>query len=77
MKVVELVKISKDVLKMGSKSDLRVKDWQHLEMYEEYCLMRTASEKFRYVIAYLAEKYRVSESTVKRVVRRFSKEVTD
>ena len=76
MKGIELMKISKDVLKMVSKSDLKVKDWQHLEMYEEYCLMRTASEKFRYVIAHLAEKYRISESTVKRVIRRFSKEVT-
>ena len=38
--------------------------------------MRKNSEKFRYIIAYLAEKYNTSESTIKRVVKRLSREVT-
>ena len=61
---------------MMSNSGIKTGDWQHLEMYEEYICMRKNCEKFRYIIAYLAEKYKTSESTIKRVVKRLSSEVT-
>ena len=76
MKVVELVKISMEALKMMSNSGIKTEDWQHIEMYEEYEDMRKNCEKFRYIMAYLAEKYNTSESTIKRVVKRLSREVT-
>jgi hypothetical protein len=75
MKVAELVKISMEALKMMSNSGIKIEDWQHIEMYEEYVDMRRNKEKFRYIIAYLAEKYKTSESTIKRVVKRLSREV--
>ena len=76
MKVVDLVKISMEALKMMSNSGIKTEDWQYIEMYEEYVSMRKNREKFRYIIAYLAEKYNTSESTVKRVVKRLSLEIT-
>ena len=76
MKVVELVKISMEALKMMSNSGIKTEDWRHIEMYEEYMDMRKNCEKFRYIMAYLAEKYNTSESTIKRVVKRLSREVT-
>lgn len=60
---------------MMSKHDIKLNDWKHLQMFEEYCVLREEREKFRYIIAMLAEKYKVSESTVKRVVKRLAKEV--
>lgn len=75
MKVVELVKISSEAMKVMSASGIRTDDWKHVLMYDEYTAMRRESEKFRYVIAHLAEKYGTSESTVKRIVRRLSREV--
>lgn len=75
MKVVELVKISMEALKMMSKSGIKTEDWQHVKMYEEYSCMRANCEKFRYVVAHLAEKYKLSESSIKRIVKRLSKEV--
>ena len=75
MKVVELVKISKDALKMMSNCGIKTGDWKHLEMFDEYLDMRKNCEKFRYIMAYLAEKYKISESTVKRIVKRLSEEV--
>lgn len=75
MKVSELVKISKGTLELMSKHGLRLDDWRHIAMYEEYCLLRAGKEKFRYIIALLAERYEISESTVKRVVKRLSREV--
>ena len=75
MRGVELVKISIETLKMMSNSGIRTGDWQHVKMYEEYLDMRSKCEKFRYIMAYLAEKYRLSESSVKRIVKRLSSEV--
>lgn len=75
MKIVELIKISTESLKMMSKHDIKLNDWKHVEMFEEYLDMRSRCEKFRYIMAYLAEKYRMSESSVKRIVKRLSREV--
>lgn len=75
MKAVELVKISRNALEMMSKFDIKQNDWQFVPMYEEYLAMRQRREKFRYVLAYLAEKYSLSESSVMRVIRRLGREV--
>ena len=75
MKVAELVKISKEAMKMMSHSGIKTDDWQHMEMYEEYLTMRQNRDKFRYIIAFLSEKYNMSESSVKRIVKRLSGEV--
>ena len=64
------------MLKMMSKYGIKTDDWQHIEMFDEYMDMRKNCEKFRYIMAYLAEKYRISESTVQRVVKRLSGEVS-
>jgi hypothetical protein len=75
MKVAELVKISMEALKMMSNSGIKTEDWQHIEMYDEYQTMRQNRDKFRYILAFLAEKYKMSESSVKRIVKRLSSEV--
>ena len=64
-----------ETLKVMSKHDIRMGDWKHVEMFEEYLDMRKKCEKFRYIMAYLSEKYEMSESTVKRIVKRLSGEV--
>lgn len=75
MKAVELVKISSEAMKVMSDCGIKVSDWEFVEMYEEFVEMRRRQEKFRYVVAVLAERYKVSESTVRRVVGRMSREV--
>ena len=75
MKVIDLVKISMEALKMMSNSGIKTGDWKHVKMYEEYLDMRRNCEKFRYIMAYLAEKYKISESSVKRILKRLSEEV--
>lgn len=75
MKAIELVKISTEAMKMMSESGIKSEDWRHVKMYEEYVRMRADKEKFRWVMAYLAEKYMLSESSVRRVIKRLSGEV--
>ena len=73
----ELVKINRISMEMMSKHDIKLNDWQYVKMYEEYLSMRQMRDKFRYIIAHLAEVYGVSESSVRRVVKRLSQEVKE
>lgn len=70
-----LLKININQVEMMSKFDLSVDDVRHIPMYEEYLSLRQDRLKTTHIIAHLAEKYFVSESTVKRVIKRFSKRV--
>ena len=75
MKGVDLIKINRVGMELMSKIDLRTSDYQYLELYETYLAMRAQSEKVAYIIAHLANLYHISESSVKRIVRRLSREV--
>ena len=70
------MKVGSELLKLMSTCDLLVDDWRYITMHEEYKAKRAAGEKCAYITAMLSEKYKVSESTVKRVVKRLSDEVT-
>jgi hypothetical protein len=75
MKVVEYLKIGREFLKLMSSFGLRRDDYLHIELYEEYAMMRGSGEKVDYILCVLSEKYGLSESTVKRIVKRLSMEV--
>lgn len=75
MKVVDYLKIGSEFLKLMSILDLKRDDYQRIDLYEEYMMMRGEGEKVDYILCYLSNKYKISESTVKRIVKRLSKEV--
>lgn len=58
-----------------SKYGIRQEDYRFIDMYEEYVNMRKDGEKYAYIVAVLSEKYGISESSVKRLIRRLSYEV--
>lgn len=71
-----LLKLNLNQVSLMSKYDLSVDDARYVPMYEEYLEMRAHRLKVTHIISHLAEKYYVSESTVKRVVRRLSRRFT-
>ncbi len=75
MKAVEFLKIGRELLKLLSNFGLRCDDYKHIELFEEYMQMRKNGDKVDYALYILSNKYNISESTVKRIIRRFSKEV--
>lgn len=74
MKAIEILKIGLEMLKVMSEFGLRTGDYKHIRMYEEYVDMRRKGEKVDYILSFLSNKYHISESTIKRVIRRFSRE---
>lgn len=75
MKAVNLLKIGSELLKLMSICELKVTDWQYLEMYSEYVRSRENRIKYDVIIMELSLRYGISESSVKRLIRRFEKEV--
>ena len=75
MKVVKILEFGRDLLKFMSDNDLKRDDYLFIGMYQEYEYRRRNHEKYTVIISELSHKYRLGESTVKRLVRRLSREV--
>lgn len=75
MKVVKLLHLGKELLKMMSLCELRVDDYKYIELYSEYVKARQEHVKYAVVIMELSQRYGISESSVKRIIKRFEKEV--
>lgn len=70
MKVVELLKIGAEMLKLMSKHDVNRDDWRFVQMYEEFLEMRSKGVKYREAVRMLAIDYNVSRATIERAIRR-------
>jgi len=75
MKAIKIIEIGAELLKMMSFCDLRVADVQYIELYSEYVKARNNNIKYNAIIYDLSLRYQLSESTVKRIIRRFEKDV--
>ena len=71
-----LLKINLNQVKIMSKCGLSVDDIRYIPMYEEYLSLRREGVPKERIYQHFGSKYHVSESTVKRVVKRFSRRVT-
>ena len=74
MKLIELLKLCKNLLKFMSENDLKAEDYKYVSMYEKYVDMRNNGDKVDYILLCLSNEYKLSESTIKRIIRRLSKE---
>ena len=75
MKRVEILKLGRELLKVMSDNDLRIDDYRFVAMFYEYEFLRKEREKYNNAIDLLADKYKVSQSKVKRIIRRLEREV--
>lgn len=75
MKAVKLLKIGRELLKLMSLFDLKVSDYKYVDLFMEYSMLRENDVKYTAAIMELSEKYHISESSVKRIIRRFEQEI--
>lgn len=74
MKVVEILKLSRESLKLLSESDSSVNDWQYIALYDDFVSMKDRKMKVRSIAAILSHKYGVGVSTVYKIVNRLSRD---
>jgi len=75
MKVIEILKISKEILEMLSENDIKTTDVKHLKLYSEYEAMMAKSLKVTYIVEHLSEEYGVSVAQVYRIIKRFKRTI--
>ena len=68
MKVKELIKIGNVIMKMLHERGIKMEDYQHLPMVEEFVFMKDTGHKTTYIIAHLSEKYGICERKVYKIV---------
>lgn len=71
-----LLKLNLNQVKIMSKCGLSVDDVRYIPMYEEYLSLRSEGVPKERIYQHFNSKYHVSESTVKRVIKRLSRRVT-
>lgn len=74
MKVVELLKIGGEMLRLLSENEVSRDDWRYVGMYEEFHNMRDSGMKYREAVRMLSEDYRIGRATVERIIRRLDME---
>lgn len=75
MKVVDLLKIGGEMLKLMSENEVNRDDYRFISLYEEFQNMRNLGVKYRECVRMLAEDYGISKSTVERVISRLDRDV--
>lgn len=71
-----LLKLNLNQVETMSKCGLSVDDVRYIPMYEEYLSLRRSGVPKERIYQHFNSSYHVSESTVKRVIKRFSQRVT-
>lgn len=71
MRVIEMVRFSKEMLERMSRNGIRTEDWKDVELFGEYERLTSSGEKSTWVVGHLSEKYGRSERTIHRIVRKF------
>lgn len=74
MKVVEIMKLGRNLLEVLQDSCIKVSDTKYIDMYEEYERIVSSGEKSTYAVTFLSEKYNISERQVYYIIQRFSKD---
>lgn len=75
MKVIEILKISKEILEILSENDIKTTDVKHLKLYSEYETMIAKRLKVTYIVEHLSEEYGVSVAQVYRIIKRFKRTI--
>ena len=74
MKVIELLKLNRELLTVCRSAGIRLADVRYIELYNEYSRLLADGEKITYIVAALSDKYGVCERTVYDLIRRLKAE---
>ena len=71
MKVIEILKLNRELLKTCHYMGIRPDDVQYIELYNEYNKLQINGEKESYIVAMLSLRYVISVRKVYDLIRRF------
>ena len=75
MQAIDLLKIGKNLLEMMSDADIKASDYRYINLYDEYLRLRQEGHKYEYATTLLSQRYKISHSSVIRLIRRLGHSV--
>ena len=76
MKVITIVKLSKNTLEMLSKFGIKTNDFKYTQLYDDFHILRDLrGEKYEIAVTELSEKYCISRSKVIRLINKYNQQV--
>lgn len=75
MTVYEILKVNETFIQYVIKYLPSVQLLGYLELYQEYLDLKKQGEKVSYIVAILADKYKVTERMIYKVVKQFEQRV--
>ena len=74
MKVVDLLKISRDLLKLLHENGISVGDYLYLPLLADYQQMKCSGDKTSYIVLMLSKKYEMCERKVYKLLNKLLKD---
>ena len=71
MKIIEIVKINRELLKNLHTAGVRIEDAKYIDLYADYRRMLANGDKVSYIVTVLSNKYAVSERKVYALIKHF------
>ena len=75
MKAAELVHFNEKAMKAMSDIGIKIGDYRHLYLWNDYYSLINDGNKKTYALAVIAKRYNVSERTALRIIKRFDAEI--
>ena len=76
MILFEIINFNRELIKRLMSIGFKPSDCKYLDLYAEYMELRKMGDKITWVVAYLADKYKVSERKVYNIIKHFETECT-
>lgn len=70
MTIFEILNFNKELLRRLSEIGVKVNDYKYVDIYIDYHIMSKGGDKKTYIVAKLAEKYKMSERKVYSIISR-------
>ena len=77
MKLYEIIAFNREILNRFDRIGIRPEDYKSLALYTDYQTMKARREKMTYIVAVLAERYKISERKVYAIIARLGKDCTE
>lgn len=70
MKVIEILKLNKELLNVFKSVGIKVEDVRYIDLYNDYKSFLESGEKVSYIVMVLADRYDISERKVYGLLKR-------
>lgn len=71
MKIIEILKFNRELIKRLKMAGIRLEDEELVDLYTDYTALLDRGEKVSYAIAFLSDRYGVSERKVYGLIKHF------